>query len=90
MAYDKANMNCAAVGPQKLWIYYTVNSLSSSTLPTYFNQAKVPGLAANDFMLIKTLDQCDLLNITAATNSNISVVRALTNATYADHASQLA
>lgn len=77
MAYNSANMNCAVVGPQKLWIYKTTDSLNSATIRTYFKSTTVPGLAAGDFMLIKTADQVELLNITAASSVGVSVVKSL-------------
>ncbi len=77
MAYNKANMNCAVVGPQKLWIYKTTDTLNSATILTYFTTTDVPGLAVNDFMLIKTADQVELLSITAADTSGVSVVKSL-------------
>ena len=64
MAYSQTNMNCAVVGPQKLWIYKTTDTLNSATILTYFTD-DVPGMVAGDFLIIKTADQVALLAITA-------------------------
>jgi len=77
MAYSKKNMNCAVVGPQKLWIYKTTDTLNSATILTYFNTTAVPGLAAGDFLLIKTADQVELLNITATDTASSVFVKSL-------------
>ncbi|MBE3119783.1 MAG: hypothetical protein IMZ61_15475 [Planctomycetes bacterium] len=76
MAYSQANMNCAVVGPQKLWIYKTTDTLNSVTILTYFTD-DVPGLAAGDFMIIKTADQVDLLAITAIDSASAVFQRTL-------------
>jgi hypothetical protein len=76
MAYAKANMNCAVVGPQKLWIYTTTDTLNSVTIKTYFTD-DVPGLAAGDFLIIKTADNCELLSITAIDAASALFLRTL-------------
>ncbi len=76
MAYAKANMNCAVVGPQKLWIYKTTDTLNSVTILTYFTD-DVPGMVAGDFLIIKTADQVDLLAITAIDTTSAVFKRAL-------------
>jgi len=77
MSYDSANMNCAVVGPQKLWIYKTTDTLNSATILTYFTTTLVPGLAAGDFLIIKTADQAEILNVSAVSSAGVSVVKSL-------------
>jgi hypothetical protein len=77
MAFTAANMNLAVVGPQKLWIYKTTDTLNSATILTYFKSTAPAGLAAGDFLMIKTADQCDLLNVTAIDTASATFKRAL-------------
>jgi len=54
MAFDAAGMNCIAVGPTKLYIYNTGDTLNSTTVKatTYgFNSTNCPGLAVGDIIL---------------------------------------
>lgn len=52
MAFAVAGLNCAAVGPTKLWIYYTTDSLTSATIKTDFDTTNCPGMVAGDIVLV--------------------------------------
>lgn len=69
MAYDKAGMGLIAVGPTKLYIYYTTDTLTSSPTgsTTNFNSTDCPGLLAGDIILLahNTAAKLGLIRITA-------------------------
>ena len=84
MAYDAAGMNCIAVGPMKLWIYYTTDVLTSATVcasTSGFCTDNCPGMSAGDIVLIahNTNSDLDLIRITdiAATTCAYTGVSAL-------------
>ena len=52
MAFAASGLNCIAVGPQKLYIYSTTDSLTSATLLTNFNSTDCPGLLAGDIIIV--------------------------------------
>lgn len=67
MAFAAAGLNCIAVGPTKLYIYNTADSLTSATLLTTFNTANCPGMAAGDVIIVahNTAALINLIRITA-------------------------
>ena len=78
MAFDKAGLNCVAVGPTKLYIYNTTDTLTSVTVKAAtdgFCSNNCPGMSAGDIVLIGN-----------ATSSLLAVVRitaiAATTCTY--------
>jgi hypothetical protein len=76
MAFDTANMCMGVVGPNKLWIYKTTDTLNSATVKSYFTTA-CPGLAIGDFMIVKTADNVELVYVTALSAAGVSLVRTL-------------
>ena len=55
MAFDAAGLNCIAVGPQKLYIYTTTDSLiyASLAVKTYgFCTDNCPGMIAGDLIIV--------------------------------------
>ena len=52
MAFAAAGLNCVAVGPTKLYIYNTTDTLTSATVLTNFNTTNCPGMAAGDIILV--------------------------------------
>jgi len=51
MAFKAAGLNCIAIGPTKLYIYNTEDTLTSATVLTNFNTANCPGMSAGDIIL---------------------------------------
>ena len=51
MAFARAGMNCVAVGPRKLWIYNTDDTLTSILMHAQYNTANAPGMSAGDIIL---------------------------------------
>ena len=52
MAFAAAGLNCIAVGPTKLYIYNTEDTLTTATLLTTFNTANCPGMSAGDIVMV--------------------------------------
>lgn len=73
MAYDKAGMDLVAVGPTKLWIYYTADVLTSSPTgsTTNFNSTDCPGLQAGDVIILahNTKSKLGLIRLTAISST---------------------
>ena len=67
MAFSAAGLNCIAVGPTKLYIYNTTDTLAGSTLLSTFNTTNCPGMDAGDVIIVahNTNALVDLIRITA-------------------------
>ena len=55
MAFAAAGLNCIAVGPTKLYIYSTTDTLNSATIiatTNGFNTTNCPGMSAGDIVII--------------------------------------
>jgi hypothetical protein len=62
MAFAASGLNCVAVGPTKLYIYYTTDTLTSTA--NFFNTTSCPGMAAGDIIMLAH-----------NTSANLSLVR---------------
>jgi len=82
MAFASAGMNCVAVGPRKLWIYNTDDTMTSLLFHAQYNTANVPGMSAGDIVLTShaTHTLLSLITITAinAATSTFANYAALT------------
>ena len=70
MAFSAAGLNCIAVGPTKMYIYYTTDALTTASVKakTYgLCTDNCPGMAAGDIVLLahNTNAAIDLIRITA-------------------------
>jgi hypothetical protein len=52
MAFAASGLNCVAVGPTKLYLYYTTDSMTSATIKTDFDTTNCPGMAAGDVVIV--------------------------------------
>lgn len=52
MAFSAAGLNCVAVGPNKLYIYTTTDSMTSATIATDFDTTNCPGMEAGDVVIV--------------------------------------
>ncbi|MFA5340788.1 MAG: hypothetical protein WC332_03325 [Clostridia bacterium] len=48
MAFAASGLNCIAVGPTKVYTYYTTDTLTSASVLTNFNTTNCPGMAVGD------------------------------------------
>jgi hypothetical protein len=79
MAFAAAGMNCVAVGPTKLWVYNTTDTLNSATVAAKtsgFCTDNVPGLSAGDIVFIghNTAAALAVIRITAITATTCTFV----------------
>jgi len=66
MAFSAAGLNCIAVGPTKLYIYNTTDTISGATLLTTFNTTNCPGMDVGDVIIAAhDTNAVDLIRITA-------------------------
>jgi hypothetical protein len=78
MAFSAAGMNCVAVGPTKLWLYNTTDSLTSATMAAAtdgFCTDNVPGLAAGDVIICahNTAALLSIVRITSITATTCGI-----------------
>lgn len=52
MSFAAAGLNCIAVGPTKLYIYKTTDTITSASVKTNFNTVNCPGMLAGDIVLV--------------------------------------
>lgn len=52
MAFNIANFNCIAVGPQNVYAYLTSDTISSNTWYSGFNTSALPSLRILDLIFI--------------------------------------
>lgn len=56
MAFSAANLNCIGVGPSKLYIYKTDDTLTSPLITAQFDTTNCPGMAVGDIIYIVHTD----------------------------------
>jgi len=77
MAFAKAGLQNVAVGPKKLYIYNTADTLTSTTVKTDFNTTNCPGMAVGDMvMLANTTSTTFLLFMITAIDATSSTYAA--------------
>lgn len=52
MAFAARGFNCIAVGPRKLYTYYTTDTLTLETAQLAFNTTNCPNLAIGDIIFV--------------------------------------
>lgn len=52
MAFAARGLNCIAVGPTKLYTYYTTDTLTLETAQLAFNTTNCPNMAVGDIIMI--------------------------------------
>jgi len=82
MAFDAAGMNCIGVGPQKLYIYTTTDTLTSTAnQTTNWNTTDCPNLEAGDVIFVahNTAALLDIVRITSinATSCTLNRIKEL-------------
>lgn len=69
MAFSAAGLNCIGVGPQKLYIYNTADTIVSSPSGSIaqFNTTNCPGMVAGDVIMLahNTAAALGLIRVTA-------------------------
>lgn len=79
MAFAASGLNCVAVGPTKLYIYYTTDTLTSTAnQTTYFNTKSCPGMAAGDIIMLahNTSANLSLVRISAISATSCTLANA--------------
>lgn len=76
MSFAAAGMNCIGVGPQKLYIYTTKDTIASSPFGkiAQFNTGSCPGMNAGDVIIIahNTAALMAIIRITAIDASSVT------------------
>lgn len=77
MAFDISGLNCIGVGPTKLYIYTTTDTLTSGVVEvSAFNTASCPGMNAGDIIMIAHNNTSGLalirLNMIASTSCSFT------------------
>ena len=80
MAFSAAGLNCIAVGPTKLFIYNTTDTLAGATLLSTFNTTNCPGMDAGDVIMVahNTNALVGLIRITDIDATSCTVASATT------------
>lgn len=81
MAFSAAGLNCLAVGPTKLYIYNTTDTITAASAKTNFCTNNCPGLSAGDIIIIahNTSAALAVVRVThiAAAESTVVAIAAL-------------
>lgn len=81
MAFSAKGMNCVGIGPNKLYIYNTTDTLTSATVvaaTSGFCTNNCPGMAAGDIVMIghNTSAKLAIVRITAITATTCAYTEA--------------